>query len=213
MRITISSSIAACLIAAIGLLWFTRIERTANAAEQLQEAVQATSAYKGWIHQTASSANLTPPPGAPALPERATYHTNTSDGTRADVREYADGLEITMYFPEKHETASYSGKTHEIRLGTLHDETARSFQRYPTPATIGEMLALGKQLSGRDPASVKETPEGDLTRYDITMFASDAEAEAFRKEHDSGFTGRGMVIWVNRDKLMTRMKFEDPQVR
>ena len=60
MRITISSGIAACLLAAAGVVWMTRFDRTASAAEQLQQAVEAGSAYKGWIHMTSDTADLTP---------------------------------------------------------------------------------------------------------------------------------------------------------
>jgi len=212
MRITMTSGIAACLLAAAGLLWLTRSDRTASAAEELQQAVQTTTAYKGWIHQTASSAGLTPPPGTLALPKRVTYHTNTADGTVAEVREYAARLDVTMYFPQKREMATYSGQSNEIRLGSLSDERAKAVPNIALPATVGEMLTMIKTQMVHEPASVKETPEGDLKRYDIVFFASDAEARKFREERNGDPLLRGMTVWVNRDKLMTRVKFDDPSV-
>jgi hypothetical protein len=210
MRITITSGIAACVLAAAGLLLFTQNNRTASAAEQLQEAVEAGKAYKGWIHLTADSAGIKPPPGAPALPKRVTYHSRTVDGARANVREYEGGRDITIYWPATQEMVSYSAKTGEVHLSSLNDETVKVMQQNGMPATLGELLAMYKKQLGRDPVSVKETAEGVLKRFDITFFASDAEAEKFHKEHDSGFLGRQMSVWVNGDKLMTRMQFDDP---
>jgi hypothetical protein len=209
MRIGIPASIAACLLVAAGL-WLVPT-RVASAAEQLQEVVATNQAYPGWVHATMLPPTEMPqglPPGV-KIPARGIWHSNAAEGIAAEVKEFEKGADVTFYSTTRHEQLTYDHTTNELRAATLTDlgmQAARQMAMSPT--TVAEMLALRQKSTDRQPVSVKSTPEGNGTRFDVVFFNTQEELDAYAKKYGDG-TPRAITIWVNAEKFMTRVRFED----
>lgn len=215
MRIALPTAIAAGLIAAFSLWFFP--PRTVSAAEQLQQVVDVAQAYKGWVHVTVVAPTEMSPEMAKEIakippdqiPVRMTYHSSTADGIAADVREFSKGSDVTFYSLPRHEVLTYDHTTNTIRAGTLTEAGMDSIRQHVmSPTTVGDMLATLKKGGQREPLSVTSAPEGAATRIDVSFFPSKEAMLEYTKEHSDG-TPRALTIWVNADKLMTRVRFED----
>ena len=108
-----------------------------------------------------------------------------------------------MHWIAKRETAVYNQKTGEIRLSTMSDAEAKGLEKKMIPMTVADIISGIKTELGRDPVSVKETPEGDGVRFDIVLFSSAAEEEKFVQQRNMESIGTGLSVWVNREKLIT----------
>ena len=215
MRIAIPTGIVAALILAAVLFFTLQSPRHASAAEDLNAVVEATTAYKGWIKLTTTFPEglKAPVPNPPLPPSFGNYiHPDGSWTFASPVDPMHPDGKYTIYFwsVPRREIATYNADTNEIHLGTMQDLQHQAAIDYATPITITDLLAVHKKEFGRDALTVKESPEGDASRFDITLFSSPEEAKAFAKEHNIEFLGTGVTIWVNRDHLITRMRLEDP---
>jgi hypothetical protein len=213
MKLTIPSGIAAALVGAAVLVMAVPGAHTVNAAEQLQAAVEATTAYKGWVHWTYADPTAATKPGISnqGVPKLTVRHFNADLGIRATRSEYDNNKVIAdIVWTTRHEEASYDSTTGEVRIATLTDEVAGQFRRTMAPMTVAEMVTQIKKRLGRDPLSVTETPEGEATRFNVVLFNSEVEAAAFAKTQGVDGFPKGFTVWVNKDKLVTRYHMDVP---
>ena len=212
MRMTIPSGMAAVVAAAL-VVTFLPGSQKASAADQLEQAVQTTKAFKGWTHwtQVFEGAATIPATGPAMHLKKATRHANGAEGIMAEVTDLDNDIEIDMWWIARRETATYNQKTGEIRFRTMSDEESKELEKMAAPMTVADIVSDLKAHLGRDPVSIKETPEGEGVRFDIVLFASTEEAEKFREsKHQRASIGTGLSVWVNRDKLITRLRMEPP---
>jgi hypothetical protein len=216
MRIAIPSGIAAALLAAALLIVSLESPRQASAAEQLNAAVQATKAYKGWIKISAQfPQSMTAPASTQPLFAGAGSYKNT-DGSFTYVHS-TNPTDPTDHNPElafwsvpRNEIATYFFATNEIHLNTMMDIQKQEITGHPTPTTIAEIIDEQKRAFGIIPLAIKESVDGDLIRFDITLFASPEAAQKCATEYNMAFLGTSISVWVNHDHLMTRMRLDDP---
>ncbi len=210
--IAIPSGIAACLLGMAVLVWLINSSRPVSAADQLAEAVSVSGAYKGWIRETFESAVIIKPPSESVLtgerPKNRALYSNTTDGSFAEVVEFSKGMNIEYLSVKRRESATYKWQTNEIQLHTVYDAELKTRQTPLEPFGTSELLAFWKKQTGHDPFSLKKVREGNLDRFDMVLFASQAEAEKFRHDNDRVGTLTGCRWWVDGRKLITKAEMD-----
>lgn len=172
--VAMSAAAAAAVLLGIALLPMS-LERSASAAEQLQKAGDVTRGYRGWVHvkyadrRTTTSRPTTGPTTAPTKSSEHVVHFNTVDNsvvheTLIDGRRY-----IEMREPARKVWSVYDPESNEVRISEMGDLTAAEFSREQgkfTAVTFDDWLRKWTGL-GVKPDSVKQTTEGDFTRFDV----------------------------------------------
>ena len=135
MRIAIPTGIAAVLVIAAVLFFSLQSPRHASAAEDLNAAVEATTAYKGWIKLTAElPPGLKAPAPNPPLPAAFADYVCT-DGSftcssAVDPMHPENGqFEITLWSVPRNEIATYTPAANEIHLVGIAAALAIHHQR------------------------------------------------------------------------------------
>jgi hypothetical protein len=195
MRIALPTGLVAASLAAAAL-FLLRPPPVARAADALNAAVENTAAYKGWVHGTATIPPDATPSNTP-IPTRVSFHANTTTGANAEVREFADDLQVRFLDPAARQAAAYSQKTNELVLTSLNDEQLRELRTHPAPTTVAQQLALFKQEENQSPSTVKQSSDGNLTRFDVS-FPSDNDIP------------QSFTFWVNADSLIVRVHVDNP---
>ena len=207
MRITIPSGIAAALIVAAFIAWSLHSPAQASAAERLEAAVRATKAYEGWVKRE----TIHPEKKAdPSLPTRDIYYFK-SDGSYAWVMERDGKLYVHLCSVPSAEIMSYDGAAGEIHLNTLLDvQKQQGIEDVEAPTeNLADLITSEKQLLGHDPVKIKESRDGDVSRFDVTRFSSDEEAKQVETREKVQLLPRSYTMWVNKDHLIVRARFDD----
>jgi len=163
MRITISSAIAACLLAIAGLLWLTRSDRTASAAEALQQTLSTTQGYRGWVRIKVEMQL----DGVTSLYD---ITMNTENGQMGVVSRIGNGWRMLHWYdPSTGMCDLYS----DVDEHVLHGEASGvpltlRFARLFAPMTQSSALELLGYLMSAEHLEVKQTPEAGLVRFDVS---------------------------------------------
>lgn len=180
-RLVISGSIAAGLVLAAGLIWITGTAREVTAAELLQQVIQTTSAYRGWVHYVYPNEDG-------RLPEAINgiypgWHMNRADGTWVVINHNQGGIGVTMWSPSRRETAEYGSQMGEIHLSDLdpYDTRAVAHIVEQMPIDFESELAFFRQVTGREPLRVTRDKSDSDLRIHIRYFDTEAEAAAVLK--------------------------------
>lgn len=214
MRLSIPSGIAAIIMLAITVIWMGHASSTANAAEQLQEIVEASRDYKGWIHVQALIAKPSHVPDGVVgpVPDKTEEHTNTVDGTQITIRYFGAQKEINYLSAIRGEILSYSSETGEIRIARLSDGLAKSIRDQATiaPSNLDQWLRLLKKQTGQPNPEISRRQEGATERYDVVLFKDPAEAKAVRDKTNTIFPST-LALWVEPvSKHVVKMQFGEP---
>jgi hypothetical protein len=191
MKWTMASGVAAAIVVGVVLGVMSWTGRTATPAEGVVQATQASRAYRGWVHMRSDY---------PGQKISMGTHFNTETGTWiSDIRN-GDEVQIQIYNPTDKSEVKYSSADKTVRIGEVWEDFAKNWKKMieKSPLTATEGLA---QTPG---ATVKETKEEGLVRYDITYPKDDPKKAA--AEHRSGLPTEA-TIWADaQTKLVKKGK-------
>lgn len=194
-------SIAAGILLAAGLVWMSQSAREVSAAELLQQVIQTTDAYRGWIHIITERGGRLPDPIKSVYPG---FHLNKADGTFI----VTGPVRIEMNTPSRKETAEYDSRTNEIRLGDMMPYNVGSIQQLTErmPIDVNSELAGFRRAAGREPLEVTRDRESDQERIRIRYFKdTDDAAATLQPIADYGSLPVETTLWIDpRTKLIRR---------
>lgn len=210
-RFVLPASVAAGLVILIGVgaLFLGPTEPQASAAELFKEVVEATGAYRGWIHITGYHPNEFEG-GPERLRQSIGMHVNTADGTYVTVDAYKNALWVKWHVPSREETRLYHSQRNVISVGRLSGSAAERMTNYSWPTSFVSLVDL---LEREGPAAfeVRRTEAGQYDRFDIsrTNVKAGIWPGAFRALTDYHIGDR-FTLWTDRrTRRIERIEFKD----
>ncbi len=186
-RLIMRSSIAAALILTVSLLLVLLPRSEASAVEQLAKAAQTTAAYKGWVHQKvrievldeAAIRKKAKDAGQPdmQMPVGHEAHSNTVNGSNANVMRFADGrvrIEL-MYVPDR-TWSVYDSADGKVRISVMPEATADSLirARQMQPWSAEGLIKFLRKSGNFEHVEVTSRQDGGLQRFELTVKAPDS---------------------------------------
>ncbi len=172
-------SAAAMLLLAAGLVWILGTASRPAAAAELLDAINATQAYKGWMHLTIEMEDST------GVKRMAVMHVDTANGILAEVQSEGSGVMIES--AATRQGSRYDSATKTI---TFFDIDSDQIRRIAT--ACAEMVTLNgmtdhlkEQQSGDDSVRVDKAVDGALECFTISIL------DAHRNELNHA------IIWVD----------------
>jgi hypothetical protein len=183
--VLVSSGIAALVGIGISILAVISFPQSATAAaENLNRSAAATHAYKGWVHVRPQTSGDPAPASQPAMVERdVVIHFNTADGTFAMQFELNGIRCAVLSQPAKQQQEMYSAAVRQIRIDNLSKDSANNWFKHiaEVPVQLADVLAA-MEKDGAVKLDVKESQDGELSRFDLTFKGDPEKAPAQYRE-------------------------------